>query len=107
MARWRSTAAITRCSISEEAHQGIYRIPYQAITPKREECTNLLVPVCVSASQIAMTSIRMEPVWMILGESAGVAAAMAVKENLAVQDVEYRRLQTKLLGLEQRLERPV
>ncbi len=91
----------------EEAHQGIYKIPYQAITPRREECTNLLVPVCVSASHIAMTSIRMEPVWMILGESAGVAAAMAVKENLAVQDVEYRRLQTKLLGLEQRLERPV
>jgi hypothetical protein len=91
----------------EEAHQGIYKIPYRAITPKREECTNLLVPVCVSASHIAMTSIRMEPVWMILGESAGVAAAMAAKENRAVQEIEYKRLQSKLLALNQRLERPV
>jgi hypothetical protein len=90
----------------EETHQGIYKLPYRSITPKRDECTNLLVPVCVSASHIAMTSIRMEPVWMILGESAGVAAAMAVKETLAVQDVEYSRLQTKLLRLNQRLERP-
>ncbi|MEX1114138.1 MAG: FAD-dependent oxidoreductase [Akkermansiaceae bacterium] len=91
----------------EEAHQGIYKIPYRAIIPKREECTNLLVPVCVSASHIAMTSIRMEPVWMILGESAGVAAAMAAKENRTVQEIEYSRLRTKLLGLNQRLERPV
>lgn len=90
----------------EETHQGIYKLPYRSITPKRDECTNLLVPVCVSASHIAMTSIRMEPVWMILGESAGIAAAMAVKESRAVQDVEYSRLRTKLLGLSQRLERP-
>ena len=91
----------------EEAHRSIYKIPYRAITPKRDECTNLLVPVCVSASHIAMTSIRMEPVWMILGESAGVAASMAVKGSRAVQDVEYGRLQTKLLSLNQRLEHQV
>lgn len=90
----------------EKTHQGIYKIPYRAITPKPDECTNLLVPVCVSASHIAMTSIRMEPVWMILGESAGVAAAMAVHDKLAVQNVEYNQLRKKLVGLSQRLERP-
>ena len=89
----------------EEAHDGIYKIPYRAITPKQEECTNLLVPVCVSASHIAMTSIRMEPVWMILGESAGVAASMAVKEGMPVQQIEYAKLRTKLRDLKQKLER--
>ncbi len=91
----------------EEAHKGIYKIPYRAITPKQDECTNLFVPVCVSASHIAMTSIRMEPVWMILGESAGVAAAMAVKDKLPVQKVNCAGLRQKLLNLNQRLERPV
>jgi len=91
----------------DAAHQGIYQIPYRAITPKQQECDNLLVPVCVSASHIAMTSIRMEPVWMILGESAGVAAALAVRGKLAVQSVEYGELRKKLLRLNQRLERPI
>ena len=91
----------------EEVHKGIDKIPYRAITPKPSECENLLVPVCVSASHIAMTSIRMEPVWMILGESAGVAAAMAVREKVPVQKVEYTDLREKLLYLNQRLERPV
>jgi FAD dependent oxidoreductase len=90
----------------DEAHQGIYKIPYRAITPKQSECENLLVPVCVSASHIAMTSIRMEPVWMILGESAGVAAAMAVAGKIPVQKVEYTVLREKLLNRSQRLERP-
>ncbi len=90
----------------DEKHEGIYKIPYRAITPKPSECTNLLVPVCVSASHIAMTSIRMEPVWMILGESAGVAAAMAVEQKLAVQQVPYTALEAKLIALKQKLERP-
>ncbi len=87
----------------DSKHEGIYKIPYRAITPKQSECTNLLVPVCVSASHIAMTSIRMEPVWMILGESAGVAAAMAVRESTPVQKVPYVGLQEKLLVLKQKL----
>jgi len=91
----------------EEAHRGIYKIPYRAIIPKPEECGNLIVPVCVSASHIAMTSIRMEPVWMILGESAGVAAGMAVRDRVSVQQVDYRQLRKKLLSLNQRLERPI
>ena len=90
----------------DTAHRGIYKIPYRAITPKQDECTNLLVPVCCSASHIAMTSLRMEPVWMILGESAGVAASMAAREELPVQQVDYRRLRAKLLSLHQKLERP-
>ncbi|MFM7240505.1 MAG: FAD-dependent oxidoreductase [Opitutia bacterium] len=89
-----------------EGNRGIYRIPYRAIRPRREQCANLLVPVCVSASHIAMTSLRMEPVWMILGESAGVAAAMAVRARIAVQDVPYDDLRAKLCTLHQKLDIP-
>ena len=90
----------------EERNRGIYRIPYRAIRPKQEQCANLLVPVCVSASHIAMTSLRMEPVWMILGESAGVAAAMAARGGIAVQEVPYAGLRVKLRALHQKLEVP-
>lgn len=90
----------------EDEHRGIYRIPYRSIVPKKAQCTNLLVPVCVSASHIAMTSIRMEPVWMILGESAGVAASMAVKSGSAVQDVPYAELYPKLRALAQKVDLP-
>ena len=90
----------------EERNRGIYRIPYRAIRPKQGQCANLLVPVCVSASHIAMTSLRMEPVWMILGESAGVAAAMAARGGIAVQEVPYAGLRVKLRALHQKLEVP-
>ncbi len=90
----------------DEKNKGIYKIPYSAITPLQKECDNLLVPVCVSASHIAMTSIRMEPVWMILGETAGVAASLALKNRAAVQKIEYAQLRSKLLALDQKLERP-
>lgn len=90
----------------EEGNRGIYRIPYRAIVPARAQCANLLVPVCLSASHIAMTSIRMEPVWMILGESAGVAAAMAVKAGGAVQDVPYAELYPRLRALAQKVDPP-
>ncbi len=89
----------------DDKHEGIYKIPYRAITPKETECTNLLVPVCVSASHIAMTSIRMEPVWMILGESAGVAASLAVAEKIPVQQIQYSKLKDKLVALKQNLSR--
>ena len=86
-------------------YNGSYKIPYEAIVPRKGECDNLIVPVCVSASHIAFTSLRMEPVWMVLGESAGVAAAMAVEADISVQDVPYDTLRQKLDALEQKLER--
>jgi len=73
-----------------------YSISYGSIVPKKEECSNLLVPVCVSSSHIAFGSIRMEPVFMILGQSAAVAAGMAIDKNIAVQDVDYDELKSKL-----------
>jgi hypothetical protein len=76
--------------------KGPYAIAYGAITPKKEQCENLLVPVCVSSSHIAFGSIRMEPVFMVLAESAATAAAMAIESKRAVQDVPYARLRTRL-----------
>jgi FAD dependent oxidoreductase len=69
-----------------------YPISYRAITPKRKECENLLVPVCVSASHIAFGSVRMEPVFMILGQSAAFAADMALARQCAVQEIPYSDL---------------
>ena len=75
---------------------GPYRISYGSIVPKKEECTNLFVPVCVSSSHIAYGSIRMEPVFMILGQSAAVAACLAIDEKCAIQDVAYIQLKKML-----------
>jgi hypothetical protein len=74
-----------------------YEIAYGALVPKKEECENLLVPVCVSSSHIAFGSIRMEPVFMILGQSAATAASMAIKEKVAVQHLEYGKLREQLV----------
>ncbi len=90
----------------EEKHRGIYKIPYRAITPHERECRNLFVPVCCSASHIAMTSIRMEPVWMTLAEASGVAASLAIQSDLAVQRVDYAQLRPKLRDLSIKLDRP-
>jgi len=73
-----------------------YPISYRAIIPKQEECENLLVPVCVSSSHIAYGSIRMEPVFMILGQSAATTAVMAIEQDITVQDVDYNALAAKL-----------
>jgi hypothetical protein len=81
-----------------------YLISYRSIRPRREECVNLLVPVCVSASHVAYGSIRMEPVFMILGESAATAAAMAIDDNVPVQDVSYEKLRQRLLDAKQVLK---
>ncbi len=78
-----------------------YQISYGALVPKREECTNLLVPVCVSSSHIAFGSIRMEPVFMILGESAATAAVLAIDGNKTVQEVDYADLRKALLAQNQ------
>jgi hypothetical protein len=81
-----------------------YAIAYGSIVPKRGQCDNLLVPVCVSSSHIAFGSIRMEPVFMILGQSAATAAAMAIDAQTPVQDVDYGKLRERLLADGQKLE---
>jgi hypothetical protein len=73
-----------------------YPIAYRALTPKKEECSNLLVPVCLSASHIAYGSIRMEPVFMVLAQAASAAACQALDEKKAVQDIQIDRLQAHL-----------
>jgi hypothetical protein len=76
---------------------GPYEIAYGALVPKKGQADNLFVPVCVSSTHIAFGSIRMEPVFMILAQSAATAAVMAIDDNLAVQDVPYEQLRERLL----------
>lgn len=83
---------------------GPYPISYRAIIPKAGECENLLVPVCLSASHIAYGSVRMEPVFMILGQSAALAACLALEARSSVQDVDVRILQQRLLDAGQVLQ---
>jgi hypothetical protein len=86
--------------------KGPYAIAYGALTPKKAECENLLVPVCVSSSHAAYGSIRMEPVFMILGQSAATAAVLAIDGQRAVQDVPYAQLRARLVADGQVLETP-
>jgi hypothetical protein len=73
-----------------------YEIAYRSITPKRSESENLLVPVCLSATHAAYSSVRMEPQYMIIGQAAGVAAALAIQKHTSIQDVGIPDLQQKL-----------
>lgn len=82
-----------------------YPIAYRSIVPKESECTNLLVPVCLSSSHIAYGSIRMEPVFMILGQSAGTAAALAIAADVPVQRVDVQALQKRLRADKQLLDK--
>jgi hypothetical protein len=81
--------------------RGPYPIAYRSIVPKAAQCENLFVPVCLSASHIAYGSIRMEPVFMILGESSAAAAAIAIDGGVTAQKVPYDQLKTRLLALNQ------
>lgn len=81
-----------------------YPISYRSIIPKRQACSNLLVPICLSASHIAFGSIRMEPVFMVLGQSAATAASLAIDGELAVQDVPYASLGAQLVAGKQILK---
>lgn len=77
--------------------KGPYQVAYGSLVPKKEECQNLLVPVCVSSSHIAFGSMRMEPVFMILGQSSATAAVQAIESGKAVQDIDYGTLRARLL----------
>jgi hypothetical protein len=81
-----------------------YPISYRSLVPKQFQCENLFVPVCMAASHIAYGSIRMEPVFMILGQSSATAAAMAIDEKIPVQQVDYGKLRARLLADNQVLE---
>ncbi len=81
-----------------------YPVSYRSIRPKAEQCTNLLVPVCLSASHISYGSIRMEPVFMVLGQSAATAAGLAIEGGTTVQGVDYAKLKERLLAGKQVLD---
>ncbi|MDR3404641.1 MAG: FAD-dependent oxidoreductase [Chthoniobacter sp.] len=89
-----------------QKHGVPYQIPYRSITPQAAECTNLLVPVALSCTHVAYCSVRVEPTWMILGQSAGVAAALAAKQNVTVQELPYPALRERLRAQKQVLELP-
>lgn len=86
--------------------KGPYEIAYGSLIPKKEQATNLLVPVCVSSTHIAFGSIRMEPVFMILAQSSATAAVQAIEANQAVQDISFDALRAQLLKDEQVLQTP-
>ena len=88
-------------------HGYAYHIPYRAITPSASECSNLLVPVALSATHVAYSSVRVEPTWMAIGQGAGVAAALAAKNGVTVQALDYPTLRTRLLAQKVVLELPV
>ncbi|ACU03188.1 FAD-dependent oxidoreductase [Pedobacter heparinus] len=83
-----------------------YQIPYRSITPKAAECTNLLVPVCISSSHVAFSSLRVEPAWMVIGESAGIAAALCIETRSTVQNLNVNKLAGRLKARRQLLSLP-
>lgn len=88
----------------EASVPGPYPISYRSMIPKKTECNNLLVPVCVSSTHIAFGSIRMEPVFMVLGQSAATAASLAIDNQVVIQNVNYSELRNVLLNNKQVLE---
>ena len=81
-----------------------YPISYRSIIPRAFECENLFVPVCMAATHIAYGSIRMEPMFMILGQSAATAASLAIDAKIAVQKVDFATLRARLIADKQVLE---
>jgi hypothetical protein len=99
---WRYLPEYTRTpAVFNEGYLSVavppYAIPYRSLTPRRDDATNLLVPICLSASHVAFGSVRMEPTLMLLGHAAGCAAALAARRGVAVQDVAIDELQGALL----------
>ncbi len=83
-----------------------YHVPYRSILPRPEQCDNLLVPVALSCTHVGISSLRIEGTWMIIGQSAGIAAALAVDSGAAVQELPYPQLRKRLLAQGHVLELP-
>ena len=83
-----------------------YQVPYRAILPHAEQCSNLLVPVALGSTHVAMSSLRIEGAWMAIGQGAGVAAALSAKRGVNVQDLPYSELRTRLLAQGHTVELP-
>ncbi|PHQ37022.1 FAD-dependent oxidoreductase [Rhodopirellula bahusiensis] len=83
-----------------------YHVPYRSILPKPEQCDNLLVPVALSCTHVGISSLRIEGAWMVIGQGAGVAAALAAKESVPVQKLRYANLRERLLAQKQVLDLP-
>ncbi|KAF4456143.1 hypothetical protein F53441_1627 [Fusarium austroafricanum] len=83
---------------------GPFSVPYGSIIPKKEDATNFVNPVTMSASHIALSAIRMEPVYMIMGQSAAAAAVLAIEDNVSVQDVDRKKLKKRLEDKKQIIE---
>jgi FAD dependent oxidoreductase len=84
-----------------------FHVPYRSLLPQPAQCTNLVVPVALSCTHVAYSSIRVEPTWMIIGQSAGIAAALAAAKDVDLQQVPYADLRTQLLRQKQVLDLPV
>ena len=84
-----------------------YHVPYRSILPRQAECDNLLVPVALSCTHVAMSSLRIEATWMLIGQSAGIASALAKSQDVAVQDLPYATLKPRLEAQGQVLTLPV
>jgi hypothetical protein len=83
-----------------------HHVPYRSILPQRTECDNLLVPVALSSTHVAISSLRIEATWMLIGQSAGIAAALAADQDVTVQDLPYEDLKTRMLAQGQVLTLP-
>lgn len=83
-----------------------YQVPYRAILPKPQQCENLLVPVALSCSHVGMSSLRIEGTWMVIGQAAGIAAALAADQEVPVQELNYEKLRDHLLKQGQVIELP-
>jgi len=83
-----------------------YHVPYRSILPRPEQCDNLLAPVALSCTHVGISSLRIEGTWMVIGQSAGIAAALSAREGVAVQELPYARLRERLLAQGQVLELP-
>lgn len=83
-----------------------YHVPYRSVLPKPDQCDNLLVPIALSCTHVGISSLRIEGAWMVIGQGAGVAAALASRQGVAVQEVDYPTLRERLIAQGQALELP-